>query len=206
MLTPKGYCQIYQIENYLLTEIASDFEGQVSEWIAQMEQYIERETKRIFIAGTTASVKKYEIEDVSSITIGEYRKTNRELYIDDCVEIIELTINGDVIDPTDYLTYPMNDLPITRIRLTAESGLEFTEGEQNISVKAKWGYSIACPSDISFACMIFTVGVINYSGDMEGEIKSESIGSYTVSFKDDKDWQDFERAKEILQNYKALRI
>jgi len=41
---------------------------------------------------------------------------------------------------------------------------------------------------------------------MEGEVKSESIGTYAVTFKDAKDWQDFERAKEILQQYRRINI
>ena len=41
---------------------------------------------------------------------------------------------------------------------------------------------------------------------MSGEIKSEAIGDYTVTYKDQKDWQDFERAKKILEKYKLIIV
>jgi hypothetical protein len=206
MLTPKGYCQIYQIENYLLTEIIADFEDQVKEWIAQMEKYVENQTGKIFIADSVATVRKFQVESFEETAIGSYRTTPNELFIDECVKVDELKIDGEVIDTDDYLFYPANELPITRIKLTDDSGLVFTEGEQNIEVEAKWGYSVAVPNDISFATMVFVCGVINYSLQAEGEVKSETIGSYSVTYKEEKQWQDFERAKGILENYMKVII
>lgn len=206
MLTPKGYATIQQIENYLLDTIRADFQPQVLEWIAMMEKYIENYTGRVFIADDTASIRKYETKDRPTNTIGNYLAEAQSLYIDECVSIDELTIDGEVIDTGDYITYPANKLPITRIKLLDDSGLFFTQGEQNIEVEASWGYSVLCPDDISFATSILVAGIINYSGDMEGEVKSETIGTYAVTYKDDKDWQDFTRAKQILDYYKKVVI
>lgn len=205
-MTPKGYTTITQIENYLLTVIALDFQDQVKDWIAIIEKWIENETGRVFIANSVASVRKFQTESFKETAIGSYRTTPNELFIDECVDIDELKIDGEVIDPNDYLFYPANNLPITRIKLTDDSGLVFTEGEQNIEVKAKWGYSVSCPNDISFATTVFVVGIINYSLSAEGEVKSETIGSYSVTFKEEKQWQDFDRAKEILKNYTKVVI
>ncbi len=198
MLIPKGYCQIYQIENYLLTQIAADFEDQVKEWVAQMEKYIEQFTGRVFIADTVATYKKYEVEGKAEnfgTVVGE------DLFIDDCVEVTELQIDDEVVDVDDYVIYPANITPKTRIKLKDDSGVSFTIGEQNIEVKAKWGYSVAVPNDISFATTVLVCGIINYSLQAEGEVKSESIGSYSVTYKEEKQWQDFERAKHILESY-----
>ncbi len=199
--TPRGYTTITQIENYLLIDILASFEAQVSEWIAMVEKIIENQTKRIFIADTVASTKKYEIQYIKKIAIGSYISEPIDLIVDDCVEVTELKIDDEVIDSDLYLFYPINELPITRIKLTEDSGFRFTKGEQNIEVTAKWGFSVACPADIAFATTVLVAGIINFSGSMEGEVKSETIGSYSVTYKDDKDWQDFNRAKEILQAY-----
>lgn len=204
MSAPKGYTNIIAIENYLLVEIDIGFKDQVEEWIAQMEKYIEQETGRVFIADSDASVKKFQVEPFSPITIGDYRALPKELFIDECVEVAELKIDGEVISSDNYLFYPANELPKTRIKLTDASGLVFSRGEQNIEVKAKWGYSVECPDDISFATTILVAGTINFAGEMAGEIKSESIGSFSVTYKDEQGWQDFNRVKEILQKYTKI--
>ncbi len=118
------------------------------------------------------------------------------------VGITEIRIGGVVIPVVSYLIYPANELPKTRIRLRERV---FNKGEQNIDVNARWGYSVACPLDITFAATILTAGIINFSGLMTGEIKSEKLGDYTVAY-GDKDWQDLDRAKEIIIKYTRIVI
>lgn len=192
--TERGYTTIEYIENYLLVDIEETFKAQVKEWIAMMEKFVEKETGRVFIAVSPATERKYDGDGGLS------------LFLDENVEVSKLTIDGTEISDSDYLLYPSNELPKTRIKLKDDVGLFFISGEQNIKVEAKWGYSAACPPDISFATTILVVGIINFSGDMSGEIKSERIGDYAVVYKSDKDWQDFERAKEILKKYKLIVI
>lgn len=194
MLTPKGYCTIVQIQNYLLHTIKVAFQPQVSEWIAQMEKFVEKETGRVFIAASSATERKYDGDG------------KIQLFLDESVEVSKLTIDSTLIGASDYLFYPTNELPITRIKLKDDAGLFFIGGEQNIKVEAKWGHSVVCPPDISFATMILVVGIINFSGEMSGEIKQERIGDYSVTYKEKKDWQDFERAKGILQKYKLIVV
>lgn len=206
MLEPKGYTNIGQIQNYLLHGIKEYFRPQVNHWIAQMEQYVEKETGRVFIADAVASTKKYQIELEYTPTVGRYLATQKQLFIDECVEISELKIDNVIVAVSDYLTYPINSLPITRIKLKDSTSSYFTKDEQNIEVKAKWGSFVECPPDIGFATTILVVGIINFSGDMAGEIKQEKMGDYSVTYKEQKDWQDFERAKQILRQYKKIII
>jgi hypothetical protein len=194
MLTPKGYTNVRQIQNYLLHTIKDYFRPQVEEWIAEIEGFIERETGRVFIADTEASEKIYD------------GNGGRSLFIEECIDVSKLTIDDDEIDTDDYLLYPANELPKTRIKLKDDVSLLFTADEQNVKVEAKWGYSVACPPDISFAATIFVAGIINFAGEMHGEIESEAVGSYKVSYKKEKDWQDFERAKGIIDNYRKITV
>jgi len=194
MLIPKGYTTVGQIQNYLLHTIKEYFKPQVEEWIAEMEKFVEQETGRVFIADDTATEKIYDGDGELS------------LFLDENVVVSKLTIDSTLIAASDYLFYPPNELPITRIKLKNDTGLFFTSGEQNIKVEAKWGYSVICPGDISFATTIFVAGIINFSGDMAGEVKQEKMGDYSVTYKTDKDWQDYERAKGILKKYKLIVI
>lgn len=195
----KGYTDVPTIENYLLTEIDSGFVGQIEDWIASMEKYIDNSTGRNFIADSVATVRKYDGDNTS------------KLLIEDCVDVTEVKINGG--DPLnfgesgeddDYFLYPANDLPKNKIQLAG--GLFPKYPFQGISVKGKWGFSVEVPDDIKQVCTVLVAGIINYGNSAEGEVKSMAIGRYNVTYKDEKQWQDFERVKEILDYYKKYNF
>jgi len=199
MLTPKGYTNRGQIQNYLLHGVKDYFVPQIDHWIAQMEKFIETETQRVFIADEVASVKKFD------------GNAEIELFIPECIEITEVkVISSDgtetIITSDYYYLYPVNEMPVSRIKIADDSGYSFTSGEQNIEITAKWGYSEECPSDISFATTVLVAGIINFSADMQNEVKSEAIGSYTVTYKDSNGWQDFKQAREIINNYRRIVV
>jgi len=190
----KGYTTRPAIENYLLITIDSGFYNQINEWIEEIESYIDKKTGRNFLADSTASARLYD------------GTNTRELLIDDCVAITELKIDADVIATDQYTLYPENaivkGIPITKIKLIGSTFPKYPE--QINSVKAKWGYSSAIPKDITTVATILVAGIINYSLNADGEVASETIGRYTVSYKDEKQWQDFERVGEILKYYRKF--
>jgi len=194
------------IENYLLIDIDTSFDTQVTEWIEQITKYIELYTGRVFIADTEATTKIYQIVLNETDDIGKYTGSVVDLQIDDAVDVTALVIDDDTIDTDDYLLYPANAECKTRIKLTDASGLVFTKGEQNIDVTAKWGYSVSCPSDIAFACLVLTAGVVSSSMSSEGDVKSVAMGAYNLTFKDSKAVDDYQRAIRILDSYKRIGI
>ena len=196
------YTNVGEIENYLLITIADTFKAQVEAWIDIVESYIDKYTSRNFKADAVATTKKYEVEGLAE-NFGTVVK--RDLFIDDCVEIAELKIDNEVVAVSDYLIYPANELPKTRIVLDDDSGLSFKVGQQNIEVKAKWGYSVSPPNDIVFVATVLVAGIINYGKGLSS-VRSEAIGNYSVTYGDEISWQDFQRAKEILDSYKKLNI
>ena len=181
------YTTIRQVEKYLGITIKSGLRPQVDIWIEQMSEYIEQITGRVFIART--AVKKYD------------GNNKTEISVDEVITLTILKINGITI--TDYLLYPANETPKTRIKLN--NGI-FTGGSQNIEITANWGYSVLCPRDIEFVATVLTAGIVNFSHSTGGEIKTEKLADYSVTYKDNKECQDFDRAKEILQNYKKIII
>jgi archaellum component FlaF (FlaF/FlaG flagellin family) len=194
-MTPKGYTTRQDIQNYLLIDIDQSFYAQVDDWIAEIEAYINQQTGRNFVADSVASSRYYDGNNSNS------------LLIDDAVEITELNIGGSVMnkdsDPVladgDYVLYPFNQLPITKICLR---GSVFPASPmQCIKITAKWGFSAAVPADIKQIATVLVAGIINYSWKAEGEIKQETVGTYSVTYKDKKEWQDFDLTNEILQKY-----
>ncbi|HOM27354.1 MAG TPA: hypothetical protein PKV21_07600 [bacterium] len=177
----KKYTTINNIENYLLINIDSDFHSQVEIWIDSVSQYIDKETNRNF--------------DI----IKEERKFSGDgsntLIIDDCLKVNSIKVNG--VEIKNYFLYPENKLPKEIVKYNF-----FPRGEQNIIIDGEWGYSNEIPSDINFVATILVSGIIYQSLNHEGEIQSVNIGSYSVSYKSNNQWQDFNRVKEILESYK----
>ena len=191
----KGYTSRQQIENYLLITVDPSFYTQINSWIEQIETYIDKTTGRNFIADTVASAKLYDGDGTS------------ELLIDDCVDVTEVKIDDDVLvegTDEDYLVYPANDLPKTKIKLLNDIFSHYNR--QTISITGKWGYSVAVPTDITMVATVLVAGMVNYSLNAEGEIKSRSIGTYSVTFKDEKQWQDFDRVQKVLDYYKKYKF
>jgi hypothetical protein len=184
----KGYTNSTEIESYLLKEIDLSFEGQIESWIEAMEAQIDQETGRNFIADASASARLYDGDG------------SNEIFIDDCVEVESVTIDGA---PITVLAYPANSLPYTKIVLATG---RFTKGRQNVSVTAKWGYSVDVPADIKFACTVLVAGIINNSTTSEGEVQSMTMGSYQISYKSKKEANDFENVKASLAKYQRMDV
>lgn len=190
MITPKGYTNILAIENYLLTDISDCFQDQVSEWIAQVEKYIENYTGRVFIT-ETATARYYDGN-------GEI-----EMTFDDFTDLETLTIDGTEIESDEYYLYPANTVKKDTIVLEQTY---FTKDNQNVVLTAKWGYSDTVPHDIAFATTIFVAGIINFSNNAHGEVVSETVGQYSVTYNNSKEWSDYKRAVEILNHYRRIRV
>lgn len=203
LITPKGYTNIDAIEAYLLIDIAQYFEEQVNEWIAQVEKYIENVTNRTsFIADASATARYYDGDNT------------RELFIDDAVEITEISLgtddNATVYTSAelreDYTLYPANALtdkkPYNSIKLT--SGI-FPRGDQNIKITAKWGYSVAVPADIKLVATMLVADIIEESMSAEGEVQSMSIGRYSVTYKTEERWQGIKEVKDMIANYRSYK-
>ena len=183
------YTTIDEVENYLLINIETSFQPQVVKWIEQVEKHIDQRTGRNFVADDEDTERKYDGDGTD------------KLLIDDFVSISKVEIDETEIDSEDYYFYPANSECKNRIELDASL---FSKGRQNVKITGKWGYSVAVPDDIMFAATVLVSGIINFSNQAEGEVRTMSIGSYSVTYKDKQEWQDFERVADILKGYKKF--
>lgn len=183
-----------KIESYLLVSIDDDYVEQVEEFIAAVTAYIERFTGRTFAydSGAEATAKLYDGNNTD------------ELSIDDAVEVTQVKIGDDILSTTDFVLYPSNRLPKTRIVLPYRY---FTAGNQNVTVTAKWGYGEEVPEDLSFAATVMVGAIINaqQSTSNGGDVQSETIGRYSVTYTSGSTQEhDFSKAKDILKMYRRM--
>jgi len=204
----KGYTTEAKIENYILTDIDPSYADTITDLIESVEDMIDLETGRNFVASDTATPRLFSGQG------------DRGLIIDDCIEVETLEVGLDdfggsfiTIGATGsnrFFTEPVNHedkkVPITKLLLRDRN---FTRGMQNHRVTAKWGYSEAVPSGISFVATVFVAGILNQSRKGGDQIKSERIGNYQVTYNSDNgrdSWGDFDRALSILDSYKRYHL
>jgi hypothetical protein len=194
-MAKKGYCDKTDIVNYNLTEIDASFDTQIDEWIEVAEGIIDKETERSFIADSVASARWFD------------GSGQEEMVVDENVDITEVLVydsNGDLqytmVEGVDFEIYPYNNFPIRKMILKYTSSMLFLKGMRNVKITAKWGYSVAVPAQIKFAATVLASLIMNFSNESDGEIKSETIGDYSVSYREDKQ-QDVEKVKDIIGNF-----
>lgn len=188
-----AYTTKEKVEKYLDVSISED----ISDWVLAIEKWIENYCGTKFEADETASYRYYDGNGLD------------ELIIDDCISVEEVAIktsdSGDWIEleSSEYKLYPLNETPKQIIRLLSISRYrKFPKGNGNVRVKAKWGYSVACPEDVELATTILVAGIYNASKKSDRAIRSEKIGDYSVVFEDEKGWKDFDWAMRVLNQYK----
>lgn len=183
------------VENYLLTIIDSNFDAQIEEWIGSVEAYMNKQTDRQLIADSTAADYYY---DVPTCSAGKLR-------IDEFVDIVSITDvdSSTALDLDDVFFYPLNADYINRIEYDAG----FTWGRKKIKINGKRGRFTAAdlPADLKFAATVLVAGIVNFSNQSSGEIKSETAGRYSVTYTTDSQKMDYARVNDIIRSYRKMR-
>ncbi len=174
--------------------------------IAAASDLIEKMTGRIFIADEAATARLFN------------GNGGADLCIDDTIEIdtVERGLDpyGDSFETvpstgfTRYYTTPENalvkNIPITSIVLRSASW--FT-GIQNQRITAKWGYSEEAPPAIAQAAAILAGGMYMYNrGGASGNVTSEKIGNYAVSYGSEQGWKAYKNALTLIAGFKKYSI
>jgi len=189
----RGYTSKALIESFLRSGTISD---DLTSYILSAQELIENTTGRIFAPDETETARLFDGNGC------------RELLISDCAEITKLEVATDEwgdnfteVPDTEYKTYPNEaNVPIRKLILRY---IAFFQGYQNIKVTAKWGWK-AIPADITFVATALAGGMYNAQLP-SNNLKSESIGNYSVSY-GDKDWDNFDKLKAIMKQYENIQI
>lgn len=203
-MAAKGYTTEAKVAHYLggITIPSGDADF----YIESAETLIDQQTGRNFIADNLATQRVFS---------GDGSNT---LQIDDCVEVSVVERGLDAYadsketitagGSSGYRLVPANNLvdivPITLVHLRTKNWIC---GLQNNFITAKWGYSINVPSDISMVATIIAAMLYQYNRNgASGNIKSEKIGNYAISYKEDKELIELEKVKAILLKYRKINI
>ena len=184
-----------EIENYLLTTIDASFDSQLNLWIASVTEYINSMANRIVVA-----------ED----NFNEYTYTGSGgdiQFIDDFHKITQVKVDDSILANTEYVAKPFNDPYKNQIRYKS-GGIfsKYTEGNIQITGRRGMYDKDAIPQDLRFACTVLVAGIVLSSKGDGGEIQSETIGRYSISYKTDTQKMDFKSAHEIIKSYRRYSL
>lgn len=191
MRTP--YTTVEAVENYTRETISEAMEAQVEAWIAAVSNMLDNMANRKLVADTIGSGEdEFEVKYFDA-------KGNGNVFIDDCQEIDEVETGDPQTDVyaafTDYYAYPKL-APFRRLVGSFPAGL------QSVKVSARWGFFNELPEDIKFAATVIVSGIYLNHTSGNASVKSEKIGNYAVTYADDEGFNDFERAKGVVENYR----
>ena len=174
------------VQNYTLTNINVSMDTQLTEWIEGMSRFMDNYCGITLVGEAPAVARVYD-------GTGE-----AELKIDSAYSITTVTVDGTAVTP---LKYPANS-PRTYLLKLADG--TFTVGMQNVAVTGIFARLVALPADLKFACTVLVAGIVNQSNKQTDGIKSEKVGEYQVTYKDEKERADYTRAMQILDSYKKV--
>lgn len=174
------------VQNYTLTNINVSLDTQLTEWITAMSRFMDNHCGITLVGEAPAVTRVYDGN-------GE-----AELKIDSAYTVTTVTVDGTAVTP---LKYPANSPRTYLLRLTDGT---FTVGMQNVAVTGIFARLNALPTDLKFACTVLVSGIVNQSNKQTDGIKSEKVGEYQVTYKDEKERADYARAMQILETYKKV--
>ena len=180
-----------RVEKYLLTAIDPSFDNQIDEWILGVEQQIEKMIDRTLFANDVDAEFKY------SGNGKEY------MMIDDFMSVTSVELDGVDITADVYFE-PVNKKPY--YKMYYDNGV-FERGRQNIIITGKKGYMLVAnpKEDLMHAATVLVAGIVNHSKNSSGEVKSESIGRFSVTYTTDSQKTDYQNALTTIMRHRRVR-
>jgi hypothetical protein len=205
MPVTKAYTTEAKVAAFLGKTIAS---GAADDAINSAVDIIDRLTGRSFIALSAAAARLFDGDG------------GCELEIDECIEVTLVEVGNDEWGDSrstvaaggsgGYYLLPRNNkdnsgntIPYTSILLRSQ---RWTPGHGAHRITAKWGYSASCPKAVEVAATILAAGIYGYNSQGGGNVKSESIGNYSVTYENEEGWEALVRAKSAIEQYRRIRL
>lgn len=187
------------LENLLLQDIDSSYSSWITAVIAAVEAYIDQYCGTTF-ADSGSSTKYYDGTGTDEIVVDEYQSITSVDVLDETGNV-EQSLTAD----TDFWSYPLNDGVKNRLKLSQSGKLSnFPNRPRALKIVATWG-RLAVPGPIRMAAAKLAAKVIN-EGLRGGQVKSENLGSYSITYKDIDEKAGAMEIYNILNMYRNLSL
>jgi len=198
-----SYTKKGQIQNYLAIDIDTSLDSQITDWITAVSNYIDRYTGKSF-EQSSSEIRYFNGSGRKDIDIDDFLSLSSVQILDSNASGVAFTLSEG--RDNDYITYPYNDTRKYRLILTVNAQVAiWSIGKQRIKITGVWGESSTVPKDIELAATMLVAGIVE-KGLKGGSVQSESLGDYSVTFKNIDDISSVMGVREILNHYKIYEL
>lgn len=189
------------IEQHLNADLSA-VDSYVTKVINAVEQFIKNYTGKDFTA--VAETRYYDGSGNDRLLIDSFYGTPTLVRIleTDGTELLTLT-QGQA---NDYIIYPLNSTEKNELVLTVGASIGYwPSGRRRVMVTATFGVSASVPADIEIVATELAAAILE-KRIKGGVASSESLGDYSISFKDIEAEANLMRAENILDLHRDIAI
>ena len=198
-----SYTNQTKVEAYLGYALTVSQAAQLSSWITAAQEYIENYTGQKFEA--EATTKYYDSKGGTEMLIDSFQSITELSILDTDGNVDETLTEGQ---SSDFITYPYNETIKYKIVLTVGSSLgAFPVGKRLVKVVATFGVGSTVPKQIELVTAMLVAGIIRAANAKSGgEVRSESLGDYSVSYGEVDEVSQKLGIKQTLDQYKLYSL
>lgn len=185
------------LEKYILQDIDSSYTDWINTIIGYVGAYIDQYCDTTYVGTGNDSDRYYDGSGSDSLIIDNFTSITSISILDNSGNVIQSIPSGG------WFTAPYNGSVFNTIILNGSAGYsEFPEGSRTVKVTGKFGYTTV-PEPIKFAAIQLATKIIN-EGLRGGQVASENLGSYSVSYQKVDEVADSMAIKDILNKYRRI--
>jgi len=197
-----SYTDESKVEDYLAIDIDSSFSSRISAWAEAVDTFINNYTNKNF-AELASEVRYFNGVPGTELDIDNFSSLSSVVILNPENDNTMYSLSEG--KSSDYLVYPYNSFP--KYRLILVSGAQIGSwgfGTRRVKITGDWNMS-SPPKDIELAATMLLAGIIE-KGLKGGSVQSESLGDYSVTFKDIDMISESMGVFEILDRYKIREL
>jgi len=187
-----------QIDNFTHSRTATA----ISDWINAVEEWIDNYCGRTFKSETTT--KLYDGNGKSQLITDDFTTLTSIEILDE-----DGNVEDSTSDSTDWFTIPANEKPKTAVKLNPRGQSMrtiFPVGTQNIKLHGDFGYESSVPKAVEMAATMLVAELVKNHDQQAGDVKSESLGDYSVTYADIDKIATELNATKLLEQFKRAWV
>lgn len=186
------------LENFILQDIDSSYSTWIESVIAMVENYIDTYCGTDF-ENSTPGDRIFDGSGTNEIIIGPVSSISAVKFIDGQGNV------QNTLAEADWNLYPLNDSSKYILRLApGGSYASFPDRDGSVQITGIYG-STAVPAAVKLAGIQLAARIIN-NGLRGGQVASETLGSYSVSYQKVDDEADAMGIKDILNQFRVMTL
>ncbi len=185
------------LEKFILQDIDATYSPWIDTIIGFVEAYIDKYCDTTYSGTGIASDRFYDGSDSDVLIIDNYTEISAVQFLDDFGNVIH------TVPSNGWNTAPYNGSVYNQIQLNGNAGYAyFPAGNRTVKVTGKFGYTDV-PPPVKYAGIQLATKIIN-EGLRGGQVSSENLGSYSVSYQKVDEVADSMGIKDILNMYRRV--